>query len=97
MKSIRVQTVKPTTVLLAKASNLSSNLRWVHQNFGNSILKFRVSMGTSPTQNSKLSAPGSCQAVVSDIGPHEYENFDGKMIKLEEGIEKVEKLKLYMY
>lgn len=53
-------------------------------------------MGTSPTQNSKLSAPGSCQAVVSDIGSHEYGNFDGKMIKLEEGIEKVEKLKLYM-
>ncbi|KAL8112684.1 hypothetical protein AgCh_020121 [Apium graveolens] len=36
------------------------------------------------------------KAVVSDIGSHELESFDGKMIKLEEGIEKVEKVKLYM-
>lgn len=92
MKPIRVLTVKP--VLFAKASSLSSNVRWVHQNFGNSVVKFRVSMGTSSTHNNKLSAPGSCQAVVSDIRSHEFENFDGKMIKLEEGVEKVEKLEL---
>ncbi|WOH16351.1 hypothetical protein DCAR_0935902 [Daucus carota subsp. sativus] len=89
MKLIRVPAVKPPAVLFAKASNLSSNVRWVHQNLGNSVVKFRVAMGTSPTHSSKLSAPGSYQAVVSDIGSHEFENFDGKMIKLEEGIEKV--------
>ncbi|KAK1365107.1 hypothetical protein POM88_040668 [Heracleum sosnowskyi] len=90
MKPVRVLTVKPTAVnLFAKASSLSSNVRWVHQNFGNSVVKYRVSMGTTPTHNSKLSAPGSYQAVVSDIVSHEMESFDGKMIKLEEGIEKV--------
>ncbi|KAK1403035.1 Tetratricopeptide repeat-like superfamily protein [Heracleum sosnowskyi] len=89
MKPVRVLTVKPTAVLFAKASSLSSNVRWVHQNFGNSLVKYRVSMGTTPTHNSKLSAPGSYQAVVPDIGSHEIESFDGKMIKLEEGIEKV--------
>lgn len=49
-------------------------------------------MAASSTHNNPLSSHASSPVVMSDIGSHEFGNFAGKLMNLEENIEKVEEL-----
>lgn len=46
-------------------------------------------MAASSTHNNPLSSHASSPAVMADIGSHEFGNFGGKLMNLEENIEKV--------
>lgn len=91
MNLIRALAIKPTSPFLAKTPNSGSNIRWVHHHFGKvSTVKFRVHMAANPTHKNPLpSSRSSCPPVVSDIGSHQFGSLDGKLLFLEENIEKV--------